>query len=103
MDKNLVKKWASLLSKKLSRSEVEISERGLSAYDFSSSKSIEIYYSENSVIKFDSAFMVINEETRIAAVFTEHYGYHEFSVYGALAKEISVNYYVDEDFEGGVK
>lgn len=35
----------------------------------------------------------------MAAVFSEHYGYHEYSVYGAVAKEISVNYYVDEDFE----
>lgn len=102
MDKNLVLKWANLLSKKLGRSEKEISERGLSAYDFSLSTSVEIYYSENSIVKFESAFMVINEESRTAAVFSEHYGYHEFSVHGAVAKEISVKYYVDEAFEGKV-
>jgi hypothetical protein len=38
----------------------------------------------------------------MAAVFAKHYGYHEFSVYGAVAKEISVSYYVDEDYEGSV-
>ncbi len=38
----------------------------------------------------------------MAAVFSEHYGYHEFSVYGAVAKEIAITYYVDEDFEGKI-
>jgi acyl-ACP thioesterase len=102
VNKELIIKWAGLLSKKLGRSEAEIEERGLSAYDFSSSTSVEIYYSESSIIKFDSAFLVIDEESRMAAVFTEHYGYYEYSVYGAVAKEISVSYYVDEDFEGAV-
>ncbi|OZG70107.1 hypothetical protein BTA51_27905 [Hahella sp. CCB-MM4] len=102
MNKELIIKWANLLSKKLGRSETEIEERGLSAYDFSSSTSVEIYYSESSIIKFDSAFLVIDEESRMAAVFSEHYGYHEFSIYGAVAKEISVSYYVDEDYEGVV-
>ena len=102
MNKELINKWAGLLSKKLGRSEVEIEKRGLSAYDFSPSTSVEIYYSDSSIIKFDSAFLVIDEESRMAAVFSEHYGYHEFSVYGAVAKEVSVSYYVDEDYEGVV-
>lgn len=102
MNKDLIIKWASLLSKKLGRSEAEIAGKGLSAYDFSPSTSVEIYYSESSIIKFDSAFLVIDQESRMAAVFSEHYGYHEFSVYGAVVKEISINYYVDEDFEGKV-
>ncbi len=102
MNRDLLLKWTGLLSEKLGRSEAEIAEKGLSAYDFSPSTKVEIYYSKNSIIKFDSAFLVINKESRMAAVFTEHYGYHEFSVYGAVAKEISINYYVDEDFEGKV-
>lgn len=102
MSRDLVSKWAGLLSDKLGRSEAEIVDKGLSAYDSSSSTSVEIYYSERSIIKFESAFLVVNEESRMAAVFTEHYGYHEFSVFGAVAKEISINRYMDEDFEGKV-
>lgn len=102
MNKDLIIKWSELLSKKLGRSAVEIAEIGLSAYDFSPSTSVEIYYSESSIIKFDSAFLVVDEERRMVGVFSEHYGYHEFPVYGAVAKEISINYYIDEDFEGKV-
>ena len=99
MNSDILKKWKSELSEKLNRSEDEIVQNGLTAYDFSPSKSIEIAYSSTSVIKFDHAFMVINSETRVAAVFTEHYGYHEFSVYGAIAKEIEEQIYIDDGYD----
>lgn len=100
MQNEIVKRWAKELALKLGRDEAEIVSKGLSAYDFSSSKSVEIYYSLGSIIKFNLAFMVMSLEKRCAAVFTEHYGYHEFSLYGAVAKEITIEYYVDKDYEG---
>lgn len=102
MQNEIVKQWAKELSQKLGRDEAEIVSKGLSAYDFSPSTSVEIYYSPKSIVKFNFAFMVINPEERRAAVFTEHLGYHEFSLYGAVAKEIAIDYYVDDDYEGEV-
>jgi len=102
MQNEIVKRWSKELAEKLGRDEADIVSKGLSAYDFSPSRSVEIYYSPRSLVKFSFAFIVLNSERRCAAVFTEHHGYHEFSLYGAVAKEITIDYYVDEDYEGEV-
>jgi hypothetical protein len=96
---NLVKKWSEKLGQKLKRKKEEIEEKGLSAYDFSPSTSVEILFHDKSCCKFNSAFCVIDEKKRLVAIFTEHCGYHEFFTYGAIIKEISEETFVDEDYE----
>ena len=102
MIEELRKKWSFELSEKLGRSEDEIKEKGLTAHDFSPSKSVEIFYSRTSLVKFDFAFLVMSIEKKAVAVFTEHYGYHEFSLYGAVVKETDSKTYINEYYEGEV-
>ncbi|MCP5209308.1 MAG: hypothetical protein H6998_00110 [Hahellaceae bacterium] len=95
----IVVSWSGLLSKKLGRPAEEIAEKGLSGYDFSPSKRVEIEFSDKSHCLFKYSFAVINEQTRQVAVFTEHCGYHVYSTYGAVIKEINEDIFVDDDYE----
>ncbi len=97
--KDIIENWAEDLSKKLGRPAADIKEKGLSAYDFSPSSHVEVTFLDKSFCKFKFAFCVINEEKRLVAVFTEHCGYHVYSTYGAIVREISEEIFIDEDYE----
>jgi hypothetical protein len=71
----IVDEWADELSKRLNRSLDEIRSRGLSAYDFKGSDSLEIKYADGSAMHFNYAFALISQERRAVAIFTEHCGY----------------------------
>ncbi len=88
----IIDEWAELLSEKLGKSVEEIKKKGLSAYDFSPSKKVQITYSDKSVCSFNSAFAVIDKKKRKVAVFTEHCGYHEFYTMGAIVRNIIFPY-----------
>jgi len=57
--------------------------RGLSASDFSSS-TVAITFEDDSKVEFMYAFIIEAPEFREVAVFTEHCGYHIFSLYEGL-------------------
>jgi hypothetical protein len=86
--------WASELAEKLGRSVEEIKEDGLTAFDFTSSHSVEIRYIPDLLMRFDSAFALIRPERNEAAIFTEHHGYLEFELFEDTSiSEISTKYY----------
>ncbi|EOX4945734.1 hypothetical protein ACFLJY_004450 [Vibrio alginolyticus] len=86
MNKNLVVKWADLLSSKLNRSAFEISESGLMSYDFSAD-SVEVLFEDESYCKFNYAFALENPKEGQVAIFTEHCGYHVLSNVGVTVIE----------------
>ena len=86
-DKRVIENWTELLSQKLGRSPSEILERGLSVYDFSPSKGVFIEFPDKSTCHFNYAFFVVDKEKEMAAVFTEHCGYHEFNICDATIRE----------------
>ncbi len=85
--------WREELSERLKRSAEEIVAKGLSAYDFSPSESVEIRFPDESHARFKFAFALISKERKMVAVFTEHCGYLEFP----LLREMSVIQH-SEDF-----
>lgn len=98
-DRQIIEEWSERLSSKLKRPIDEIREKGLSAYDFSPSKMVEITFPDRSFCKFNFAFSILDEEKKLVAVFTEHCGYYVFSVHGALVKEVTEDIFVDENYE----
>jgi hypothetical protein len=76
--KSVLTEWAPELAKRLGRPEAEILAKGLSAYDFSSSRSIEIKFADGSHARFSFAFAIVSQERHAVAVFTEHCGYLVF-------------------------
>lgn len=96
--KKINEDWAELLSHKLGRSSIEIIDKGLSAYDFSPSKRVVIEFSDKSNCTFNFAFSVIDRDKRMVAVFSEHCGYHEFCMHGAMVREIDENIFFDDDY-----
>ena len=86
-DKRIIENWTELLSQKLGRSASGILERGLSVHDFSSSKGVFIEFPDKSTCHFNHAFFVVDKNNEMAAVFTEHCGYHEFNICDAIIRE----------------
>jgi len=76
--KYVVADWAEELSQRLGRTSADIVARGLSAYDFSADRSVEIRTAGGSTFRFQFAFSLIRPETGIVVVFSEHDGYVEF-------------------------
>lgn len=72
--------WAAELAVKLNRPEFELRTGGLSAYDFSPARSVEVRYPFGCTHKVSSAFAVIRPQAGMAAVFSEHAGYLEFEL-----------------------
>jgi hypothetical protein len=81
----LVQKWAPELSQRLNRSVEEIRERGLFAYDFSGGR-VTIEYMD-AFMRFRAAFLLVNEDRKEMAVFSEHSGYYEFRAATIKAEE----------------
>ena len=78
--REVVAAWAGELATKLGRSEEEIRSRGLSAYDFSPGRSVEVRFPDGHTHRLTYAFAVVKPEQNLAAVFTEHAGYIEFEL-----------------------
>jgi hypothetical protein len=82
------------VSLKVGRPEAELLERGLSAYDFSPERLVEIRYPLSCTHKVSAAFAVVRPLTSHAAVFSEHAGYLEFElVEGCAVVEIREDIY----------
>lgn len=81
--REIIETVADELSLKLGRSAEEISQNGLSAYDFTSNDEVEIVFEDGSSVKFKYSFYVECPGKGQIAVFTEHCGYHLFSSLGA--------------------
>jgi hypothetical protein len=96
--KNIIPVWSYFLEKRLGRNANDIVEKGLSAYDFHPN-SVIIKFADKSRCTFNYAFALINSEKKIAAIFTEHCGYYEFPIHGALVREGEENIYIDEYYE----
>jgi hypothetical protein len=93
----VVAEWVTELAERLQRPEDELRARGLSAYDFSSSRAVEIRFVDGSHAKFRYAFAIVSKSKERVAVFTEHCGYLEFPLTPELEViEISENYYRHE-------
>lgn len=76
----LAHKWAHELAEHTGRSVGVVEADGLSAFDFKP-RGIRIAYDDGSVVTFRWAFFVRSAtEPNLIAVFTEHCGYHEFSL-----------------------
>jgi hypothetical protein len=89
--------WAPELAERLGRPVDHVLTKGLSAYDFSSSDTVEIRQPTGMTIRCLSAFAVIRPAAKQVAVFTEHDGYLEFDlVEGAVVAEISERLYHHE-------
>lgn len=88
----ILENWQKALSMKLGRSAEDIVENNLQATDFSD-ESVLIQYEDGSHLKFHRAFYLGETPDDGAihrvAVFTEHYGYHEFWI--GPRSRISVN------------
>jgi hypothetical protein len=78
--KEVLRDWVPEVATKLERPEAELLSRGLSAFDFSSSKSVEVRYPYGLTHRFTFAFAVVRPLTGEAAVFSEHSGYVEFQL-----------------------
>lgn len=78
--KEVLSEWAPDIALKLGRAESDIRSKGLSAYDFSPCRSVEVRYPYGASHRFTFAFAVIRQEARQAAVFSEHAGYIEFDL-----------------------
>lgn len=87
LNSKLVDLWAAHLSQKLGRRQDDIRVNGLSASDFRSS-GIQIEFGDGSNCTFKYSICVVDREKQAVAVFTEHCGYHEFSICGAAVWEI---------------
>lgn len=95
--KDVLGEWTPELSEKLNRPESEIRSKGLSAYDFSPNRVVEIRYPFGATHRFTFAFAVVRPERREAAVFSEHAGYVEFElVEGSVVAEIHEDIYRQE-------
>lgn len=70
--------WAEPLAEALGRTAAEIREDGLRARDFPGGQSVELVFPDGSTASFRSAFCLADGARRLAAVFTEHCGYHVF-------------------------
>src|SRR5262245_2586403 len=92
---DVLRDWASELEQKLGRPQNEIVAKGLSAYDFSINRWVEIWHPDNSVyMSFKFAFAVLKPERKQAAVFSEHDGYVEFDlVEDAVVAEVHQTLY----------
>jgi hypothetical protein len=77
--------WSNELASHLGRSREDILAKGLSAYDFSPAKFIEVRFPDQSFARFKYAFAVISEHKKAVAVFTEHCGYLEFALMPEMA------------------
>lgn len=77
--------WIEDLAQKLDRPADEIRQRGLSAYDFSPSRSVRIEFGDGSTAEFRYAFACIRPQAARVAVFTEHCGYLEFDLVPDMA------------------
>ena len=78
--KDVIRDWLPELAAKLGRSTAELEQRGLSAYDFSSSRTVEIRYPYGHVHRIELAFALVRPAAGLAAVFSEHAGYPEFEL-----------------------
>lgn len=83
----MLEDWASFLSRRLGRSPEQIICNGLSAADFACAKTVRIEIEDQSVCSFNYAFCLIDRGTQMLAVFSEHCGYHVFSVRAAAVWE----------------
>ena len=54
----------------------------LSAYDFAVDEGVHLRFEDGSEVRFASAFCAVDEAQGELAVFTEHCGYHVFSLAG---------------------
>jgi hypothetical protein len=78
--KEFVARWLPELAQRTRRSESELREDGLLATDFSM-PGVGIDYEDGSSVRFRGAFHVTSAaRPGRVAIFTEHCGYHEFSV-----------------------
>jgi len=94
----ILEAWIDKLSEKLGRPVEELSERGLSATDFSSSSKVVLSNTGELECTFNHAFSVVNAEVGKVAVFTEHCGYHEFYLNGMKVSDVVTEEYWDEDY-----
>jgi len=78
--KDVLRDWVAELSLKLGRPEADLLEKGLSVYDFSPERHVEIRYPFGCTHKVSAAFVVVRPLSRLAAVFSEHAGYLEFEL-----------------------
>jgi hypothetical protein len=78
--KDVLKDWTPELAKKLNRSEAALLARGLGATDFSPSHSVEVRFPDGATHRYAFAFAVVRPAADLAAVFTEHAGYLEYSL-----------------------
>jgi hypothetical protein len=86
--------WATDLSLKLGREVDTTKNNGLSAYDFSPSRTVKINFGDGSTAEFRYAFACIRQEKSQVAIFTEHCGYLEFWLAPEMEViEIQENYY----------
>ncbi|WP_242108332.1 hypothetical protein [Luteimonas aquatica] len=93
----MIQDWAPELSARLGRPIAEIAREGLSASDFSVSRSVEIREPPGRVVRFSLAFALIRPAHSVAAVFTEHYGYLEFDLEeDSVVAEIHETLYVHQ-------
>ena len=78
--KEVLRDWLPEVAAKLNRTEAELLSRGLSATDFSSSRSVEVRFPYGLTHRFSFAFAVVRPLTGEAVVFSEHAGYVEFQL-----------------------
>ena len=92
--KDVLRDWVAEVALKVGRPDAELLERGLSAYDFSPERYVEIRYPFGCTHKIDSAFVVVRPLASQAAVFSEHAGYLEFElVEGCAVVEVREDIY----------
>jgi hypothetical protein len=91
---DVLQDWVPELAKKLNRSEDALLARGLGATDFSPAKSVEVRFPDGATHRYTFAFAVVRPAANLAAVFSEHSGYLEFSlVDDAVVAEIHEHLY----------
>ena len=95
--RDVLREWAPELSRKLQRPADRIIAEGLTAFDFSPGRSVEVRHPDGSKVGFKLAFSVVRPHLKQAAVFTEHDGYVEFDlVADAVVAEIDEDVYRQE-------
>lgn len=90
MKQEMIVRWQVLLCVKLGRSQSKLISEGLRSDDFTADY-VEIRFEDGSYCRFNDAFSIVDHEKHLAAVFTEHCGYHEFSSLGASVIESNAN------------
>ena len=93
--------WAPELAKRLGRSEEELLSNGLSAHDFSDGATVEIRSPTGAVFRIPDSFALVREHEELAAVFSEHDGYTEWTLYPeiVIAEIVERFYYLHDPAE----